>query len=79
MGRLSVVILVCLCFIVLVQTNEVQTAQQEYSTPMEQSDVKSIDEINRENELPTEEEATPMEQSDVKSIDEINRETEIRD
>jgi hypothetical protein len=42
------------------------------STPMEQDDVKTIDQVN--DERSTEFDADPIEQDDVKSIDQVNDE-----
>jgi hypothetical protein len=42
------------------------------STPMEQDDVKTVDQVN--DERSTEFDADPIEQDDVKSIDQVNDE-----
>ena len=50
---------------------------EDSSTPIEQDDIKSIDQIN--NESPFEDSSTPIEQEDMKSIDQINNESPFED
>ena len=44
---------------------------EDESTPIEQEDIKSIDQINRDTSF--EDESTPIEQEDIKTIDQINK------
>jgi hypothetical protein len=50
---------------------------EDSSTPIEQEDMKSIDQIN--DESPFEDSSTPIEQGDMKSIDQVNDESPFED
>ncbi len=50
---------------------------EDESTPIEQEDIKSIDQINRDTSF--EDESTPIEQEDIKTISQINGDTSFED
>jgi len=72
-------LIVPLLFLTLLQPAEaaVSDSFEDETTPIEQEDMKTIDQINGDTRF--EDETTPVEQDDFETIDQINRATDFED